>query len=110
MFRIFPAGTEVRAPDRHFDRRRSPKAHDLADDICGLERHNGSWRQGWQLPSEPLLQVLGGYTTVRLQGHPQHGFVWAARPQQDGVDRVARRLNADVADRALHIACSSLLA
>ena len=51
-----------------------------------------------QLAAQPLLQVLDADAAAVLQGDAQHRLLRAAGPQVDGVDRVARRDHADVAD------------
>ena len=89
------ASGELRTLHGHFNRRRRPKAHDLADDVRGLERDRHIRQRLLQLVANLFLHGFSHRRRARLQRDSDDRFMLSAGKQIDRVDRVVRRLNAD---------------
>ena len=94
---------ELRTLYGDFDRRRRAKAHDLADDVGGLERDRHIGQRLLQLVPELFLEFLRDWRRARLQRHSDHGLVLTAGKEVDGVDRIVRRLHPDEPRRDLDV-------
>ena len=104
-----PVLHEVGAVDRDLHGGRRAEAHHLADDIGRLEREPHIRQRPRQHAAESLLQILDSRGPPLLQRDPQHHLLGPSRPLEDGVDRIARGNQPDIADGDLHVTCHDLV-
>src|SRR6267154_192270 len=103
LFRETAVGSQIRPAYINLYGSRGSKIHDLRDDVRGLKGELTPRKFGWQGRPQTFFEFIRTNARSWIQGHSQNGFVLAARPKIDRVDRVIRRRGAHVAQSDRYI-------
>src|SRR5215831_14749723 len=83
---------QVRTVNCDLDRSGRAEVHRLAHNVSGFKGEFASGEHVGKLISQLLFKICNGDRSVRFEGYSQHSLLWPARPKEDRIDRICRRL------------------